>query len=131
VQQQALSKEFALTWYRALTWYYSIARPFTAPNDPRLVTGQQGNLSPACQQLPRARHVCAGGSSEGSTKLKHGTKLGRTLCYKILSHFKAVLWESLILVLPPSICEAYPIAILLHAHCATYAPPTDPPPCMP
>jgi len=29
--------------------------------------------------------VCAGGSSEGSTKLKHGTKLGRTLCY-ILSH---------------------------------------------
>ena len=25
--------------------------------------------------------MCAGGSSEGSTKLGHGTKLGRTLCY--------------------------------------------------
>jgi len=61
------SKGFALTWYRALTWHSSPARPFAAPDDPRLVTGQQGSLSPACQQLSRARTVYAGGSSEGST----------------------------------------------------------------
>ena len=73
------SKGFALTWYRALTWYSSPARPFAAPDDPRLVTGQQGSPSPACQQLSRARNVCAGGSSEGSTELKHGIKLERTL----------------------------------------------------
>ena len=65
------SKGFALTWYHALTWYSSSARPFAAPDDPQLVTGQQGSPSPACQQLSRARNVCAGGSSEGSTKLKH------------------------------------------------------------
>jgi len=73
------SKGFALTWCRALTWYSSSARPLAAPDDPQLVTGQQGSPSSACQQLSRAQHVCAGGSSEGSTKLKHGTKLGRTL----------------------------------------------------
>jgi len=73
------SKGFALTWYRGLTWYSSPARPFAASDVPLLVTGQQGSLSPACRQLSRARIACAGGSSEGSTKLKHGTKLGRTL----------------------------------------------------
>jgi len=78
------SKRFALTWYRALTWYSSPARPCAAPDDPRLVTGQQGSPSPACQQLSRARNVCAGGSSKGSTKLKHGTKLGRTLAKRKL-----------------------------------------------
>jgi len=75
------SKGFALTWYRALTWYSSSARPFAVPDDPQLITGQHGSPSPTCQQLSSARNVCAGGSSEGSTKLKHGTKLGRTLCY--------------------------------------------------
>jgi len=73
------NKRFALTWYCALTWYASPARPFTAPDVPLLVTGQQGSLSPACRQLSRARNACAGGSSEGSTNLMHGTKLGRTL----------------------------------------------------
>ena len=28
---------------------------------------------------------------------------------------------------PPPTSKAYPIAILLHAHCAIYAPPTEPP----
>ena len=42
------SKGFALTWYRALTWYSSPARSFAPPDDPRLVTGQQGRPSPAC-----------------------------------------------------------------------------------
>jgi len=75
------SKAFALTWYRALTWYCSPARPFAAPDVPLLVTGQQGIPTPACRQLSRARNACAGGSNEESTKFKHGTKLGRTLCY--------------------------------------------------
>ena len=47
--------------------------------------------------------------------------------YKILFHFKALLWESLILLLPRSPCKAYPVAILLHANCAIYAPPPTPP----
>ena len=34
--------------------------------------------------------------------------------YKILFHFKALLWESIILVLPPPTCKAYPTSILLH-----------------
>jgi len=42
--------------------------------------------------------------------------------YKILFHFKAVLWESMILSLLPSHLP-YPITILLHHHCAIYAPP--------
>jgi len=33
--------------------------------------------------------------------------------HKIVFHFKAVLWESIILFLPPpTTCKAYPIAIL-------------------
>jgi len=77
----ACCKAFALTWYRALTWYSSPARPVATLDVPLLVTRQQGSPSPACRQLSRARNVCAGGSSEGSTKLGHGTKLGPTLCY--------------------------------------------------
>ena len=74
------SKGFALTWYRALTWYSSPARPFAGPNVPLLVTGQQGSPSPVCRQLSRAPNACAESSSEESTKLGHGTKLGRPLC---------------------------------------------------
>jgi len=45
--------------------------------------------------------------------------------YKILFRFKALLTESIILLLLPPTCEAYPIAILLHDHRAIYAlPPT-------
>jgi len=81
------SKAFALTWYRALTWYCSPARPFGAPDVPLHVTEQQGSASPACRQSPspacrqlsRARDACAGSASAESTKLKHGTKLGRWL----------------------------------------------------
>jgi len=50
----------------------------------------------------------------------------RVSLYKILFYFKALLWESIILLVPPSTCKAYPIAVLLHDHCATYASPTDP-----
>jgi len=74
------SKGFALTWYRALTWYSSPARSFAAPDVPLLVTGQQGSLSPVCRQLSRAPNACAESPREESTKLGHGTKLGRTLC---------------------------------------------------
>ena len=75
------SKGFALTWYRALTGYSSPAQPFAAPDVPLLVTGQQGSPSPACLRLSRARNACAESSREESTKLGHGTKLGRALCY--------------------------------------------------
>jgi len=60
-----------------------------------------------------------------------GVRLGiPTMClylslYKILLHVKTLLWESIILLLPPPPCKAYPIAILLHDYCAIYAPPTD------
>jgi len=81
--QTTTSKAFALTWYRALTWYSSPARPFAAPDVPLFVTGQQGSPSPACRPRCRARNTCAGSSSEESTKLRHGTKLGRTLCYRV------------------------------------------------
>jgi len=47
--------------------------------------------------------------------------------YTILFHFKVLLWESIIRLLPPPICKAYPIVILLHDHCAIYAPPQPPP----
>ena len=76
------SYALALIWYRALTWYSSPARPFAAPDDSLLVTGKQGSPFPACRQLSRARNACAGSSSEESTKSKHGTKLGPTLCYQ-------------------------------------------------
>ena len=39
-------------------------------DDLRLVTGQQGSPSPACQQLSRARTVCAGGSTKGGYQVK-------------------------------------------------------------
>jgi len=46
-------------------------------------------------------------------------RLASTLSlYKILFRFKALLWEPIILVLPPPTCKAYPIAILLNGHCA-------------
>jgi len=36
-------------------------------------------------------------------------------------------WESIILLLTPPTCKAYPTAILLHDHCAIHAPPPTPP----
>jgi len=52
---------------------------------------------------------------------------GRISLYKILFHFKALLWEAIIPLLPPSTYEAYPSALLWHDHCAIYAPPPTPP----
>jgi len=58
------------------------------------------------------------------------TLMGRShlSLYKILFHFKALLWESFHLLLPPPTCKPYPMAKLLHDHRAIYAPHTDPPP---
>ena len=42
----------------------------------------------------------------------------RVSLYKILFHFKALLWESIIRLPPPPTCKAYPIALQLHDHCA-------------
>jgi len=47
--------------------------------------------------------------------------------YKILFHFKALLWESTVLLLPLPTYKAYAIAILLHDHCAINAHPRTPP----
>ena len=45
--------------------------------------------------------------------------------YHILFHFKACMWESIILLLPPPTCISRTIAILLHVYCAMHdAPPT-------
>jgi len=62
------------------------------------------------------------------TQSRHWRRSTLLNLYKILFHlFKDLLWESIILLLPPSTCKACSIAILLHDHCATYTPPTDPP----
>jgi len=45
----------------------------------------------------------------------------RISLYKIPFRFKALLWESIIIVPPHPTCKAYPIAILLHDHCVIYA----------
>jgi len=47
--------------------------------------------------------------------------------HKILFHDKALSWKSIILLLTSPTCKAYPIAILLHDHCAIHAPPPTPP----
>ena len=75
------SKGFVLTWYRALTWYSSPARPFAAPDDPLLVTGQQGSPSPACQQLSRARYVCGGGLKQREYQVKARYQVRANACY--------------------------------------------------
>ena len=47
--------------------------------------------------------------------------------YKRLFHLQALLWESIILLLPPPTCNAFPIIILSHDHRAMYAlPPSLP-----
>jgi len=50
----------------------------------------------------------------------------RVSLYKILFHFTALVWESIIRVLTPPTCTAYPIAILLHDYCVIYDPPPTP-----
>jgi len=56
--------------------------------------------------------------------LAAGLQLG---LYKTLFHFEAVMWESIVLLLPPPTCTARTNAILLHVYCARYdAPPTPP-----
>jgi len=46
--------------------------------------------------------------------------------YKILYRFKALLWESIILLFPPPMLQRLPIAIPLHDHCTMHAfPPTS------
>jgi len=47
--------------------------------------------------------------------------------HKILFHFAAFMWDSILPSLPPPTCIARTIAILLHVYCARYdAPPTPP-----
>jgi len=64
-----------------------------------------------------------------STKLGHGTKLGRTLCYCFTLRLLCTNQSSL--HCPPPSCVAHASAILLHVHCATYDTPPGPPCCVP
>jgi len=50
----------------------------------------------------------------------------RLSLHKISFHLKALIWESIILLVPPTTRKAYPIAILEHGHCAIYASPPTP-----
>ena len=61
---------------------------------------------------------------KGRLFIKGALQLG---LYKILCHCQVLVWESIILSLPPPTCNDYTIAILLHSHCAMYAPPPTPP----
>ena len=47
----------------------------------------------------------------------------RLSLYKILFHFKAVLWSISSFYCYPPACNAYNIAILSHAHCTIHVPP--------
>ena len=47
----------------------------------------------------------------------------RLSLHKILFYLKTLLWETILLLLPPLTCKAYLIAIPLHGHCSIYAPP--------
>jgi len=50
-------------------------------DDPRLVTGQQGSPPPPrANSFPGLELYARRAQAEGGTKLKHRTKLGRTLC---------------------------------------------------
>ena len=46
--------------------------------------------------------------------------------YKILFHFAAFMWESILLFLPPPACTPRIIAIPLHVYCARYDAPSTP-----
>jgi len=81
--------------------------------------------APSLRWLP----VGAGSQSErGLTPSGRGAHLS---LYKILFHFKALLWESIILVLSPPTCkQSLPYCMHYYCYCMTIAqytsPPTDP-----
>jgi len=45
---------------------------------------------------------------------------------KIMFHFKALLWESIIVLLPPPTCKAYPPCNAIASPFRNIRPPTDP-----
>ena len=76
--------------------------------------------------------VCHSGGAVGYTRRPRGPPTrsithARVSLYKILFHFKALLWESIILLLPPPAAKP----TLLQHYCTTIAqytpPPTEPP----
>jgi len=44
-------------------------------------------------------------------------------CFTSKLYCGSLLWESILRSLPPPTCNTYPVAIVLDAHCAIYAPP--------
>ena len=71
------SKAFALTWYRALTWYSSSLRQTSRYSLP----GSKGAPSPRADSFLGFEMRARGTHAKKVPSYKHGTKLGRTLCY--------------------------------------------------
>ena len=75
------SKGFALTWYRALTWYFLRLSPPRTHGKPWKAVGTRGRGSFAAREPEAGRPAQQTVVLAKSAELKHGTKLGRTLCY--------------------------------------------------
>jgi len=61
-----------------------------------------------------------------SDALVHSVGESQVGLYKIFVHFNAFVNEPIIILLPPSTCNAHTVAIVLHDCCARYAPPPTP-----
>jgi len=75
-----VSKWFALIWYRALTWYFLRVSSLLTHFEPWTAVGTRGRGSLAARQRVAGRPAQQTLVLANSTKLKRGTKLGRTLC---------------------------------------------------
>jgi len=77
-------KGFDLTWCRALTWYFPRLSPPRSHFKPWKAVGTRGRGSLAARLPEAGRPAQQTVVLAKSTKLKHGTKFGRTLCYVCL-----------------------------------------------
>jgi len=75
------SKGFAQTWYLALTWYFLRLSSLRTHFEPWKAVGTQRSDSLAAQYHVAGRPAQQTAVLAKSTKFKHGTKLGRSLCY--------------------------------------------------
>ena len=86
----------------------------------------EGGSSEAVGVVPGQRN--RSGSKIGKGEPDSGWRGGAEVSlHKILFRFEALSWESIILVLPPPTCKAYPIAILVHDPLRNVRPPIRPP----
>ena len=96
-------------------------------------TPHRGGLRPRRRRARRKSNarlvVLVGAQPESRLRRSQRGERRRALAFIIQD---IVLLQSFIvrvLLLPPSSCKAFLIAILLHDHCAIYAPPRTPPVC--